>query len=156
MVRMELQYLESELIGLAIHKSLADQHKLVDAKKAFRGAYAATTDIPIIGPVLAPIAGATAFAAVMAFERGGIVPKDTLAMLHRNEMVLPAHVSNDVMNAVENNITNNNTAFRQSAGIVYAPTIHINAIDRNGVDEMLTTHEDAFVKKIEGVMRRRG
>ncbi|MGC1187472.1 MAG: hypothetical protein WA871_08770, partial [Candidatus Acidiferrales bacterium] len=47
-------------------------------------------------PVLAPIAAAGAFAAVMAFgsaERGAVMPEDMMMALHKQEMVLPAHIS---------------------------------------------------------------
>ncbi len=71
-----------------------------DAYKAAAGAYSAVAGIPIVGPVLAPVAAAAAFAGVMAFDvisaEGGMgsVPfNDMPALLHRNEMVLPASIA---------------------------------------------------------------
>jgi len=70
------------------------------AYKAAASTYASVAEIPIIGPELAPVAAAGAFAAVMAFnvfsaEGGwGQVPFDgALTMLHQNEMVLPASIA---------------------------------------------------------------
>ena len=39
------------------------------------------------------IAAAAAFTSVMAFEQGGIVPETAMAMVHKNEMVLPAGIA---------------------------------------------------------------
>lgn len=144
LVRIEIQ----RLIGFALHQSLAEKEKLIDAKKAFRGAYAATSDIPIIGPALAPIAGAAAFAAVMAFEQGGIVPQDTYAMVHKQEMVLPAHISNFIMNAAGGSTGDGSGGHH----FVYAPTVH--AVDAEGVDRMLTKHGDTFNKHVNKHLRR--
>jgi hypothetical protein len=87
---------EQEVLALILHKTLAKQGILVDASKAATGAYAATSDIPIIGPELAPLAAAAAFAATVAFgtfEKGGISESGGLAMLHPKEMVLPSNLS---------------------------------------------------------------
>ena len=60
----------------------------------------AMVGIPVIGPILAPIAAATAFAGVMAFSaEGGMgnVPYDDAPfLLHKNEMVLPADLASRV------------------------------------------------------------
>lgn len=76
-----------------------------DAESAASGAFQAVVGIPYVGPFLAPIAAATAFAAVIAFE-GGIasaaggydIPSNLSPMtqLHPEEMVLPAHLANAV------------------------------------------------------------
>jgi hypothetical protein len=91
-----LKIAEQELVGLALHQTMADTQKLSDAKLAAANTYASVSAVPIIGPVLAPAAAAAAFAAVLAFEKGGIVPETGLAMLHSKEMVLPAHISQSV------------------------------------------------------------
>jgi hypothetical protein len=137
-----------EVIGLAIHQTIADKKKLTDAKSAFHGAYAATSDIPIIGPVLAPIAGAAAFAAVMAFEKGGIVPQDAYALVHHNEMVLPAPIASFIVNAASQGSGNGGGQNH----FVFAPTVH--AVDAEGVDRMLTKHADTFHRHVKAHMRR--
>lgn len=84
------------LANIILQKALLDSTKINDANAAARKTYTSVAAIPYVGPFLAPEAAAAAFAAVMAFEKGGIVPKDTPALLHANEMVLPAHISQAV------------------------------------------------------------
>jgi hypothetical protein len=78
----------AEIEGAALHRTLAQQKQLTDAKGAAGGAYNAVAGIPIIGPVLAPIAAGVAFAGVMAFDEGGMVPEDQMSMVHADEAVL--------------------------------------------------------------------
>ena len=69
-----------------------------DAGKAAAGAYAAVSQLPFVGWLLAPGAAAAAYAATMAFsaEGGwGEVPYDGApTVLHKQEMVLPAKFAN--------------------------------------------------------------
>jgi hypothetical protein len=78
----------AEVEGALLHKTLAQQKQLTDAKGAAGGAWNATAGIPIIGPVLAPIAAAAAFAGVMAFDDGGMVPSTQMSLVHAREAVL--------------------------------------------------------------------
>jgi len=68
-------------------------------------AYQAIVGIPFVGPILAPIAAGVAFAGVEAFgsdissAAGGwdrVPVDDAPALLHRNEMVLPANLADRV------------------------------------------------------------
>ncbi|MCX7067336.1 MAG: tape measure protein [Methylococcales bacterium] len=70
------------------------------AATAAAGAYDAMVGIPYVGPIIAPIAAAVAFAGVMAF--GGLmssaggewdVPQDRLNLVHKNETILPATIA---------------------------------------------------------------
>lgn len=101
---------------VTITKAAAGQTKAIDAKTgqsqimsaAATGAakaYQAIVGIPYVGPILAPVAAAVAFAGIEAFTSdlasaaGGWerVPADgMLTELHRNEMVLPARVADPV------------------------------------------------------------
>lgn len=96
----------SELVahttGLAIHATATLAHIAMDAARAAAGAYAAIAGIPIIGPVLAPIAAGVALAAVVKLGQSmfsaeggwGEVPADGMqTVLHRKEMVLPASIA---------------------------------------------------------------
>jgi hypothetical protein len=68
-----------------------------DAAVGGAAAFASTAAIPIIGPALAPAAGAAAYAAILgtygplaAFEKGGLVPETMMALVHKGEWVTPA------------------------------------------------------------------
>jgi len=70
------------------------------AARAAAGAYAAIVEIPIVGPVLAPIAAGVAFAAVSAFGMlpsfdvgAWSLPSDMVAQVHAGEMIIPADVA---------------------------------------------------------------
>lgn len=74
-----------------------------NAVKAATGAYAAIAGIPVVGPVLAPIAAGAALAGVYALGKSvfsasegfGSVPYDgAMTELHKEEMVLPAKYAN--------------------------------------------------------------
>lgn len=100
------------LISLAAQNAASEkQHAkliIMHAKDAAAGAYKAVVGIPIVGPVLAPIAAAAAFAGVMAFsaEDGWDVPGGAgagidgrggrPAIIHPREMVLPANIADAV------------------------------------------------------------
>jgi hypothetical protein len=83
----------------AINKASGAQQILVDAKKAAAGAYSSASEVPVIGWLLGPAAAAAAFAATAAFasfDQGGIVPADITANVHKDEMVLPPHLSRGI------------------------------------------------------------
>ena len=89
--------------GIAIRNALDVTQRLSAAKTAAANTYASVSAIPIVGPVLAPIAAGAAFAAVLAFQEGGIMPgHESLALLHPHEMVLPANISQNVQNMTSN------------------------------------------------------
>ena len=81
--------------GIAEKKATDAVSGQADAVTAAKGAYAAVASIPYIGPFIAPLAAAAAFAGVEAFgsaEGGWDVPPGVspIAQLHPDEMVLPA------------------------------------------------------------------
>jgi hypothetical protein len=133
--------------GAAIVQASALKQQFALAKSAAAGAYNAMVNIPIIGPELGAVAAATTFAAIMAFEKGGIVPKDDIAMLHKNELVLPANIATHVMQ----------TAGGEGGGqsghtFNYNPTIH--GSSDASVKDMLDTHGKMFVDYAMRQMRR--
>ena len=99
------QWLEKQLAALLLGRIqqgiTAAAQVTSNAAVAASAAIASTAAIPIIGPELAPAAGAAAFSAAMAFAplasaRGGWgdVPFDgAMTELHKNEMVLPADIA---------------------------------------------------------------
>ncbi len=102
-----------------------------DAAKAFSGAYSAVVGIPYVGPVLAPIAGATAFAAVMAYDvlssAGGLaVPPgvNPLVQLHENETVLPADIAQPLNTFLGSSAISNSNSSTGDMNINFSPTYH--------------------------------
>ena len=87
----------------------AIKHILSQAAKAAAGAYAAIASIPIVGPVLAPAVSLAALAAVgklvsnVASAEGGYwrIPRQQLAMVHEQEMILPSREAQGLRNMIE-------------------------------------------------------
>ncbi len=80
----------------AAQSATAGPQIMADAAKAAAGAYAALSGIPIVGPVLAPVAAGVAFSAVSAYEGlasldtgTNYVPRNMVAQIHEGEAVVP-------------------------------------------------------------------
>ena len=82
-----MKMIEQAIISHSIHKALDASEKSSAASVAAVKAGKAVADIPIIGPILAPIAAATVYGAMMAFDRGGM-SEGGPALLHPREAVL--------------------------------------------------------------------
>lgn len=97
----------SMLEGLAISEITGNKERMEAARTAAAKAYQAEVGIPYIGPIVAPIVAAGAFASVMAFDQGGIVPNIgpdddvNLALMRPNEMVLPPDISTRIQQMTE-------------------------------------------------------
>lgn len=114
----------------------------VDATVAAAGAYAATAVIPYVGPMLAPGAAATAYGAVMAMESGLTIGSAEggayevgggFFELHKQEMVLPAHIASRLRNAVDG-MSEGNSRSDSRGG---SPIVNIKAVDGGSVQRML-------------------
>ena len=81
-----------------------------EAALAAAGAYAALAGIPGIGPFIAPAASAAALAAVLSLGASiasaaggwGDIPQDQMAMVHKNEMILPASIASPLRASLAN------------------------------------------------------
>jgi hypothetical protein len=134
----------------------ANMDKEAKAAKAARDAYA--NGEAIGGPaglVLGPVFGAAAFAAVMAFEGGGIVPGfgrgDIVpAMLSPGEAVLPKGMTDMLQNAAQRG--------DGGGGHHYHVVNHIkmtaHALDSDGVDEVFTKHAGKIQRHFENTLRK--
>ncbi len=122
-----------------------------DAAVAAAGAFAATAAIPYVGPVLAPAAAAeaygevSAFAALASFDVGALsVPHDGMAMIHRNEMILPppqAQVMRDVLGG---------DGGGGGGGDIH---LHIHTPDAEGARRFLLDNQDAVAEAVRGAHR---
>lgn len=94
-INMGLNWAKGMALQMLTSKETHASENLVTAKSAAGHAYDAVVGIPYVGPFMAPAAAAVAFAGVMAFAEGGWdrVPSDQVAMIHKNEMVLPANIA---------------------------------------------------------------
>jgi hypothetical protein len=144
------------MIQNALKAMLADDMtKPHDAAAAARKAYNAGMSFPWpANLVLAPTLAAAAFATQMAFEDGGIVPgvgKGDIvpARLEPGEGVL----SNKVMDKLKDVAAGSGSGGGESH-YHYNPTIHIQALDKNGLDEVLTKHADTVKKHFVAHARR--
>jgi hypothetical protein len=106
-------------IGAETQSALAASAQINKAAEtAAANAYAAASAIPIIGPLLAPAAGAAAFVAVEAFASasGGYdIPAgvNPVTQLHAQEMVLPASIASPLRGMIA---ANSNTAGGSGGG----------------------------------------
>jgi hypothetical protein len=123
-----------------------DMQKLADAKVAAANAYASASAVPLIGPALAPVAAATAFASVMAFEKGGEIPGSGAVPIigHGGETV--------VTKALTDQVKGNTGRAGGNQHFHFAPVI--NAIDGDGVESMLKEHSSKFAEHVTSEIRR--
>jgi hypothetical protein len=135
----------SGLMENALKAMIADDMtKPHDAAAAARKAYLAGMQFPfpanlVIGPAL----GAMAFASVMAFETGGLVPgvgnRDSVpAMLTPGEAVLPKRLTENLTHAARSGSSGQEIHVHNH----FSPQIH--AVDAEGVDRMLEKHGEKF------------
>lgn len=142
--------------GLAQQKAADSESRFSAARTAaantFKDVVQGAAFLGPLAPVVAGVAAAGAFATVMAFAKGGVVPETNVALVHQNEMVLPAHLSSFVQSAA---------AAHSGGGSAGAPNIHfhyapsVQAIDANGVQGMLNEHQDMFASSMMSYMREK-
>lgn len=121
----------------------------IKAYEAAAGAYNAVVGIPYVGPILAPIAAGTAFAAVSGFGAsvasaagGWEVPADQMALVHKNEMVLPASLSDRIRDMTE-------------PAQQVSPTVNVNihTMDSRDVKRFFNKHGGDIADSLKGEYR---
>lgn len=143
--------------GAAAQKAINASTITGDASRAAAGAYAAVAGIPIIGPILAPIAAGVAFAGVEAFGSMDIgawqIPENQLALVHKNELVMPAAQAG----AFRDMLSNGGAAGGQGGGksIAIHPTthLHVSAIDAGSVKQLFRDRSSDVMKAIDESVR---
>src|SRR5439155_1182856 len=136
-----------ELHGIAGLKEI-----FIDAKTAGAHAFKSVMEaMPFpANVVLAPIAAAGAFGAVMAFgsfEKGGVIPSTGMHYLHEGEGILTTSQTVNLQQAADKGFSG-----RQS--FHYSPVI--NAIDSRGVKAALWEHSEEISKIVRNEMRKGG
>jgi len=156
-----MSFIEHKILEIAIHtqaeatkdevsKTTAAKNDLRAAYSAAKNAYKATAGIDVIGPILAPIAAAAAFTAVVAFgsAEGGqyLVPGDQLTMLHRNEMVLPAGVADRMRGVIDGG---------GGGGISVIVNHSVNAVDAESFRAHIRRHANMIGNEVARVLKRK-
>lgn len=101
-----------------------------------------------IDVIVAPIAAAGVFTAVAsfgAFEKGGIVPETSMALVHKNEMVLPAGIS-----GMMQRMAAGGGGTSHATHLTFAPTIYGGG---PGTREMLRDQSKELLSQIRQMMR---
>jgi hypothetical protein len=131
-IEIGLQWVESHILMMAMNK-------IFGAEKGAQNVAQATSNVAVAGTeALASVpwplniaaaaetealgAGLIGEASVGFYSRGGIVPDDMPAFLHKKEMVLPAHVAQHVIHSVSGGGSNG-----QAQSVHYNPVIMGNA-----------------------------
>ena len=145
-----------EAAGIAEKKATDAVSGQADAVTAAKGAYAAVASIPYIGPFIAPLAAAAAFAGVEAFgsaEEGMDVAPGAfpIAQLHPDEMVLPADIATPLRQMLANG------GMGGGSGGDMTHNWHIQSLDpstfANMIDRNHTVIAKAFAKSYRNGMR---
>jgi hypothetical protein len=132
-----------------------DKERLGDAKKAASSAYATGESMGPAGIILGPVFAAAAFAGVMAFQDGGIVPgtgkgDHIPAMLEPGEGVVPG----GVMDGLRSMARSGNMGGGKTYHAHVNPTYHLHALDTEGMEKMLNKHSDTINKHVSNTMRK--
>jgi hypothetical protein len=138
---------EGMAAGLAIKAANAIKSIATDSAQAFSGIFAFLA--PIMGPAAAGPAAAgeatvMAAASGIASAAGGwMVPSDQLAMVHQNEMILPANISQGLQNMISAN-------GGAGAGAV---VVNVSAIDSQDVKRFFQSNGSLLVSAVNKAMR---
>jgi len=133
--------------GLAIKAANAIKSIATDSAQAFSGIFAFLA--PIMGPAAAGPAAAgeatvMAAASGIASAAGGwMVPSDQLAMVHQNEMILPANISQGLQNMISAN-------GGAGAGAV---VVNVSTIDSQDVKRFFQSNGSLLVNAVNKAMR---
>lgn len=146
-------WIAAEITKRVMGVETARQTVMNSAVEAAARAWAATAAIPFVGPILAPIAAAGSFAGVLAFganissAAGGWdrIPGDQLAMVHKNEMVLPANLAESVRRM--------STVGAEGAGGGDHFTVNISAMDAVSFLDALERNSSEMVTAITTLAR---
>jgi hypothetical protein len=133
-----------------------DFTKESDAAKAARDAYKAGMLFPFpANVVMGPALGAMAFASMMAFQDGGVVPgigkgDHVPAMLEPGEGVVPGGVMDGLRNMARSGTMGGGSAYHAHVN----PTYHLHALDTEGMEKMLNKHSNTIDKHVSNTLRK--
>jgi len=146
---MLAKWVMSKLAELIIGKATATSEAAGGAAAYAVAAMQSVAAIPMVGWAMAPGVGAAAYGlgmsyAALASAAGGWdrVPSDQMAMIHKNEMVLPANLAEG--------------ARQTFAGGGGGMTVHIHTVDKKGIESLIKNNQGLFIKAAnENALNRR-
>jgi hypothetical protein len=134
--------------GLALKALNAVKSIVTDSAQAFGGIFAFLAPImgpAAVGPAAAGEATVMAAASGIASAAGGwVVPSDQLAMVHQNEMILPANISQGLQGMI--------TASGAGAG-ASSVVVNVSAIDSQDVKRFFHNNGSLLVAALNKAMR---
>lgn len=141
-MKMLMQWVSDRLYEMVFGKATRSADITGAASVYSVNAMASAAAIPVVGWAMAPEVGATAFAMGMAMlpsAAGGWdrVPQDTLAQIHKNEMVLPANLAENIRGMASGG---------SQGGERRSVNISIQAMDGQDVHRVLTKHQDSLFR----------
>jgi hypothetical protein len=145
------QMLKTMLTNLMQIETVQGRKRFGDARTAAADAFADAGN-----PILGALEGAAAFASVMAFEKGGIVPGvekgDVVpARLTPGEAVLPKALVDGLMGAAQSGGAPGSNG---DIHVHHHATYHVHALDGDSVDRVLQTHSEKFANHMKSELRR--
>jgi hypothetical protein len=139
---------EGMAAGLAMKAVNAVKSIVTDSAQAFAGIFAFLSPVmgpAAIGPAAAGQATVMAAAGGIASAAGGwVVPSDQLAIVHQNEMILPAHISQGLQGMISAGGSGT------GAGLV---VINVSAIDSQDVKRFFQSNGSLLVAALNKAMR---
>ena len=144
------QHTFMQIFGIGSHKAATAANIVSSAAEGGAAAYASAAAIPVVGWSIAPAVAADAYSNILGFEAlnafaaGGIVPDDSLAFVHKNEMVLPASLSAGLSQMI---------ASDDSGGSNLQINFSVSATDSKSFEGRLHEHADALVGLIKRAWR---
>ena len=146
----------SGMLQTAIKSAMAlDFGKEKEAAAAARKAFLTGWNFPFpANIVMAPTLGAMAFASMMAFAEGGLVPGVEMgdvvpAMLTPGEAVLPKKMTEQISRASD---SDSNQRTPVHVHVHHNPTIH--ALDAESMGRVLQKNADVLTKHVEHTLRK--
>jgi hypothetical protein len=144
------QHVFMQVFGIGSQKAASAANISASASEGAAAAYASAAAIPVVGWSMAPAVAAEAYSNILGFEAlnafagGGIVPDDSLAFVHRNEMVLPASLSSGLSRMIGGG---------DGGGNNLSVNFSVAATDAKSFEGRLHEHADTLVRVIKRAWR---
>jgi hypothetical protein len=129
-----------------------------DAAKAAAAAYASAAEVPVVGWLVAPAAAAAAYAGTMAFASADIgmydVPHDQMALIHHNELIMPAAEAGAFRDFLGSQARGGGgAAGGNNVSITPTTHLHVNAIDGASVGSWFRNNRREMMGAIDEAVR---